>query len=176
MKNFLYGCYRCINSIIMFLPFFHIRFFWCKIILKRIGYKCYISRNIDIRSPRHITIGNNVVLNKRVLLDGRGSNLIIGNNVDIAQDVQIWTQEHDVKSNTHDLINSAVIIEDNVWIASRAIILPGVKIGVGSVIACGAVVTKDVLPYTIVGGIPAVKIGERKKDLCYTLNYKPFFE
>ena len=77
--------------------------------------------------------------------------LQIGNNVDIAQDVQIWTAEHNVNSENHELISANVIIEDNVWIASRATVLPGVTIGKGAVIACSAVVTKS-------------------------LNHKPFFE
>lgn len=96
--------------------------------------------------------------------------------MDIAQDVQIWTLEHDVVSPRHGLKNGGVVIKENVWIASRATILPGVTIGEGAVVAAGAVVTKDVEPYAIVGGVPAKKIGERNKNLEYALNYRPFFE
>lgn len=176
IKLFINGFYRFVQSFVAFLPFYHIRWLWCKFFLKKMGKSVYISRNFDVRNPRNVKIGNNVVLNKRVLLDGRGAELVIGNNVDIAQDVQIWTQEHNVKSSDHELKSANVIIEDNVWIASRAIILPGVILGYGSVIACGAVVTKDVPPYTIVGGIPATKIGNRNKNLSYKLTYRPFFE
>ena len=55
------------------------------------------------------------------------------------------------------------LIEDFVWIGSRSIILPGVKIGEGAIVAAGAVVTKDVLPYTVVGGIPAKQIAIRDR-------------
>ena len=55
-----------------------------------------------------------------------------------------------------------IVVEDDVWIGSRVTILPGVKIGKGSVIAAGAIVTKDVLPYSIMGGIPAKIIKMRK--------------
>lgn len=176
MNKLIYGCFRMINAIIMWLPFFFIREIWFLIILKKIGKKTYLSRNIDIRNPRNIILGNNSVVNKRVVLDGRGALLSIGDNVDIAQDVQIWTEEHDVTSENHCLKAAPVIIEDYVWIASRATILPGVKIGQGSVVASGAVVTKNVEPYTIVGGIPAKKIGERNRNLKFNLGFKPFFE
>lgn len=62
------------------------------------------------------------------------------------------------------------------WIASRVTILPGVTIGEGAVVAAGAIVTKDVEPYSIVAGVPAKRIGERNKNLEYTLNHMPFFE
>jgi acetyltransferase-like isoleucine patch superfamily enzyme len=63
-----------------------------------------------------------------------------------------------------------VIIEDYVWICSRAIILPGVRIGKGAVVASGSVVTKDVEPWDVVGGVPAKKIAEREKK---QYNYIP---
>ena len=175
IKNFINGSYRLFQSIVMFLPFSYLRIAWCKLFIKQFGKHIYISRNLDIRSPWKGELGNNVIINKRVLLDMRGG-LYIGNNVDIAQDVQIWTAEHDVSSTVHAMISSPVKIADNVWIASRAIILPGVTIGKGAVVACGAIVTKDVEPFTIVAGVPAKKISERTHDLEYTLNHKPFFE
>ena len=89
------------------------------------------------------------------MLDGRGGRLMIGNNVDIAQETNIWTLEHDVNDNQHSEISGDVIIEDHVWIASRVTVLPGVKIGRGAVVASGAVVTRNIPPLAIVGGITA---------------------
>ena len=169
------GVYRFSQSIIMFLPFYLLRFAWCKIFFRKFGSHVYVSRNIDIRSPWKGIIGNNVVINKRCLLDMRGGGHI-GNNVDIAQDVHIWTAEHNVRSPNHEMISAPVTICDNVWIASRVTVLPGVTIGEGAVVACGSVVTKNVDPYAIVAGVPAKKIGQRPKELKYTLNYMPFFE
>ena len=65
-------------------------------------------------------------------MDGRGGNLTIGNNVDIAREVNIWTMEHDVHDDLHGLKCGEVTIEDHVWIASRVTILPGVTIGQGA--------------------------------------------
>ena len=165
-----------LNAIIFFIPFHIVRKTWSKMVLYKYGKDGYVSRNIIIKNPRNITIGNHVIINKNVLLDGRGSKLIIGNNVDIAQDVQIWTQEHNTESSEHSLKSAPVLIGDNVWIASRATILPGVEIGNGAVIACCAVVTKNVMPYEIVAGVPAKAIGYRNSHINYLLDYHPFFE
>lgn len=177
MKAFIYGTFRFIQSIVMWIPISFIRWLWCKIFMGRIGKPFYISRNVDIRRPNHIFFGDNCVINKHVVLDGRSTgHIYIGNNVDIAQDVSIWTEEHDIQSTDHKIKNGNVYIEDYVWIASRATILPNVRIGKGAVIASGAVVAKDVEPFSIVGGVPAKKIGERNKELNYKLKVNKFFE
>jgi acetyltransferase-like isoleucine patch superfamily enzyme len=69
-----------------------------------------------------------------------------------------------------------VEIGDYVWIGVNATIMPGIHIGTGAVVAAGAVVTKDVDPYTVVGGVPAKVIGTRSQSLNYTLTYRPLFE
>jgi maltose O-acetyltransferase len=81
--------------------------------------------------------------------------------VDIASEVMIWTSEHDLHDPNMRAIEEKVIIEDYVFIGPRVIILPGVKIGRGAAVGAGAVVTKDVEPGTIVGGVPAKIIGRR---------------
>jgi len=121
-----------------------------------------------------ISIGKNTIINKNCLIDGRGG-CVIGNNVDIAQDTFIWSEQHDYNSPDYDTVDKTVVIEDNVWIASRATILPGVRIGKGAVVACGSVVTKDVPPFTVVAGVPAKAIGNRTTDLHYKLKYNSWF-
>ena len=164
------------QNIIMYIPIRKIRSLVVKSKFKSIGKNTNFLMGLEFRNPKNIVIGSNTVINKNVLLDGRGGKLIIGNNVDIAQETNIWTLQHDPNSNSHNSIGDNVTIEDYVWIASRVTILPGVKIAKGAVIASGSVVTKDVSELTIVGGIPAKKIGIRKNDLSYNLNYKPLFK
>ena len=141
----------------------------------KIGKNASVLRHLDIMCPSNIIIGNHSVINQRVLLDGRGAKLTIGNNVDIAREVNIWTMEHDPNSPTHASRSADVTIDDYVWIASRATILPGAHIGRGAVVASGAVVRNDVPEFAIVGGVPAKIIGKRDNPLSYEHNYQPLF-
>ncbi len=161
---------------IMYIPSHSIRLLFIRSALGNVGKNSNFLMGVEMRNRKNIFIGENTIVNKKVLLDGRGGKLIIGDNVDIAQETNIWTLEHNVHDDYHKDIGGDVIIEDYVWIASRVTILPGVTIGRGAAVAANAVVTKDVAPMSIVGGIPAKVIGYRKSQLKYTLNYKPFFK
>lgn len=165
----------------MLLPVFlnfpsrHLRHLILKKLLGRLGAHSSFLRKVELMVPYNIFIGNHVVVNSHTLLDGRGGRVIIGDNVDIAREVNVWTLEHDPNDDYHATKGGDVIIEDYVWIASRVTILPGVKIGRGAVVASGAIVTKDVPAMCIVGGVPAKVIGTRKSALKYKLEYHPLF-
>ena len=146
---------KLILPLILAFPSYTLRHWFLKKLHLKIGNNSNVLRNVKIITPQNIEIGNNCVINPNVLLDGRGGKIIIKNNVDIAREVNIWTLEHDPHNDYHETKGGNVIIEDFVWIASRATILPNIKIGKGAVIATGAVVTKDVPPMCIVGGVPA---------------------
>lgn len=122
----------------------------------------------EIRDPQNITIGHYTVIGHQAILDGR-QGLTIGNNVNLSTGVWIWTLQHDPQSSTFAAIGGPVVIEDYAWISCRTTILPGVTIRKGAVVAAGAVVTKDVPPYAIVGGVPAQIIGQRTQELNYQL-------
>lgn len=123
----------------------------------------------------NIEIGDNSVINRFTYLDGRVS-LTIGNNVNVSHYTIIQTLTHDPQNQDFVCLERPVSIEDHVWIGARAIICPGVTIGEGAVVAAGAVVTRDVAPYTIVGGNPAVYIKDRTRDLRYRTRYFPLFD
>lgn len=128
------------------------------------GVKLPLSSTIHLGAnffnPSGVTIGQNTIIGDHCFLDGRAP-LSIGNHVDIASQVLIYNDEHDI--NSPDFSNSfnPVTIGDYVFIGPRAIILPGVTIGKGAVVAAGAVVTKNIPDFEIWGGVPAQKISIR---------------
>ena len=109
---------------------------------------------LSVRSGGKLEIGSNSRINGAHIAV---KNLVsIGKNVRIAPYVLIMDADfHDVQERSDEGKSAPIIIKDNVWVASRAIILKGVTIGEGAVVASGAVVTKDVPAYAVVGGSPA---------------------
>jgi acetyltransferase-like isoleucine patch superfamily enzyme len=112
-----------------------------------------------------ITIGECCSINAYTVLYGHGD-LTIGNNVLIAGHCLIIPSNHNFSDITKPMnkqgeTRKGIVIEDNVWIGSGCRILDGVHIGQGAIVAAGAVVNKDVLPNTIVGGVPAKLIKTR---------------
>ncbi len=151
------------------VPFYWFRFLIYKGAGVKLDHKAYIHMGAQFFYPAGVEIGEGSVIGQNCFLDGRNP-LKIGKYVDISSDVMIYNSEHDIHSEDFHAISAPVKIGDYVFIGPRAIILPGVTVGDGVIIAAGAVVTKDVPNYFVVGGVPAVKIGERGiKDLHYKL-------
>lgn len=141
----------------------------------KIGKGSTIHMGAVFYDPRQVEIGEDTIVGERSVLDGRAK-LTIGSHVDIASEVMIYTSQHDVHDPKFTAESKPVSIDDYVFIGPRAIIIPGVTIGKGAVVAAGAVVTHDVPDYAIVGGVPAKQLGERKaKDLNYRLGRPRLF-
>ena len=144
--------------------------FGIKLRNKFVGYKC-IGNNITlwengwIEFPNRLVINEGTSINRNYFINARGK-IYIGKNVLIGPYVTIYSTNHifssiDIPIKDQGQTEEEVIIEDDVWIGANSTILPGVKIGKGAIIAAGAVVTKDVPTYSVVGGIPAKLIKER---------------
>jgi len=136
---------------------------WRLIMKKKIGSHVKIQSNVLVGKFDDIKVGSYVAINENCRL----RNVTIGDYVLIAPDVYILHSGHGysvvdtpiyLQEETH---YEQTIIENNVWIGARCVILPGRRIGEGSIVAAGAVVTKDVPPYSIVGGNPAKLIKSR---------------
>ena len=150
------------------VPLHWVRRFFYRLFGVNIGKGSTIHMFAKFYDPSGVTIGEDTIIGDQVILDGRAP-LIIGNHVDIASRVMIYNAEHNIHADDFGFLSAQVKIEDYVFIGPNAIILPGVTIGKGAVVGAGAVVTKDVASMTVVGGVPAKQIGERKVK---TLNYR----
>ena len=161
-----YGFARYLPDLTFLKPPYRVgyraRRFLCRFIFKKIGENVNIGKHAYFGIGENITIGSNSSIGRhsQIIGLGRGSELVIGNNVMMGPEVVILVTEHnhssiDVPMCVQGSYSSTVVIEDDVWIGIRTIILRGVTIGKGSIIGAGAVVTKDVSPYSIAGGVPA---------------------
>ncbi|WP_366182385.1 acyltransferase [Flavobacterium ovatum] len=177
MKRFFseFRLYIC-NHLICHIPSHRVRLWFYKNIMDfHIGKGSTIFMDCKFDCAKGLTIGNNSVINANCRLDSRGG-LEIGNNVSISEDVILLTADHN-----EDLLGVVnreknVYIDDYVWIGTRAMILPGVNINKGAIIAAGSVVTKNVEALVVVGGIPAKFIKIRPEKFDYTANYKRLFQ
>jgi len=134
----------------------------------RIGEGTVIYGGCELRSPRRIRIGAHSSIGHDCVLDGR-MGLDIGESVNLSSQVMIWTLQHDYRDADFGCSGGPVRVGRRAWLSARSIILPGVTIGEGAVVAAGAVVTRDVGAFRVVGGIPAKEIAERPRDLRYEL-------
>ncbi len=157
------------------LPSHHFRRFFYRLTGIKIGSGSTIHTGARFYNPHNIVIGEDTIVGEGAVLDGR-DRLIIGNHVAIASQVMVYNSEHMIDDPDFKAICEPVIIKDYVFIGPRSIILPGVTIETGAVVAAGAVVTKSVPAFTIVGGVPAKVIGERKnKNPQYQLGRADWF-
>ncbi len=158
------------------IPFHWKRRFHYRLAGMKIGRGSTLHMWANFYNPRGIFIGEDTIIGDHAFLDGRAP-ITIGNHVDIASQVLIYTSQHNINAEDFGAKDGPVVIEDYVFVGPRVTILPGVKIGRGAVVAAGAVVTKDVPEYAIVGGVPAQVIGERQlKDLHYKLGRARLFQ
>ncbi|NOW02660.1 acyltransferase [Clostridium beijerinckii] len=133
------------------------RFLLRKVFIK-VGNHANIRPNIRFILGRNISIGNNSSIGYRCYLQD-GAQITIGDDVMMGPEVKIYTTNHGTSKEKimrlQPSVHRPVKIEDDVWIGHNVIILPNVTIGKGAVLGAGAIITKDVEEYAIVGGSPA---------------------
>lgn len=134
-----------------------------------IGENSRINLGVIINNPKNITIGNNTYINDGVFTVGDNSRIVIGNDCLISYNVHVRTNTHkyidkNILIRKQGELEKDIVIEDDVWIGYGAQIMPGVTLHKGCVVGAGAVVTKDVAEYTVVGGVPAKVIKKRVGD------------
>lgn len=137
-----------------------------KLFLKTCGRYVFIQDHVRISNKQMISIGHHVYINHHVELGATKAGITIGNYVMIGPYTLIATLKHSLITKSKPMYlqkdtYESVTIEDDVWIGTKCTILPGITIHQGAVVGAGAVVTKDVPPYAIVGGVPAKLIKYR---------------
>lgn len=162
------------NRIFGRCPLRCIRDMYLRGFLANLGTETGVQMDCRFLNGRRVYLGDRNVINFGCLLDGRKFAIRVGNDVTIGPEATILTLGHDPQSSTFEDRGGDVVIGDRVWIGYRALVMPGVTIGEGAVVAAGAVVTKNVDAFTIVAGVPAKKIGDRERELVYRLNYHPW--
>lgn len=173
--SWAYGLMLYVATLTGYVPWHAFRkFVYCRMGI-RIGHHTAFGWRARFFYPAGIQIGNHCVIGNDGFFDGR-QGITIGNDVVLSMGVWIWTLQHDPQSPTFESTGGPVVIEDYAWVSSRVTILPNVRIGKGAIVAANALVTKDVAPHTIVGGVPAKVIGERTKDLRYHLDSRMSFQ
>ncbi|HUZ00251.1 MAG TPA: acyltransferase [Thermomicrobiaceae bacterium] len=171
------------NNIVVHVPSYTLRHAWYRRAVGmeigdgaalKMGLYVYVGGRRRLGRPS-ISVGDHTVINQQCCLDGRGG-LRIGRNVNISPGVWLLTDGHDMHDPFFGETLEPIEIGDFAWLGSRATVLPGVTIGEGAVVAAGATVTKDVPPFTVVGGVPAKPMGTRSRDLRYRVDYRPVLE
>jgi len=126
----------------------------------RIGRGVVIKPGVSIKYPWKLFVGDYSWIGEKVWIDNL-ANVVIGNNVCISQGAMMLTGNHNYSAREFDLMVLAIKLEDGVWIGAKSVVCPGVTCKTHSVLSVLSVATKDLEPYTIYQGNPAIAIKER---------------
>jgi acetyltransferase-like isoleucine patch superfamily enzyme len=135
---------------------------------RKCGSDVFIMHHAWFKMPQNISIGDDVRIHNMTYIDASGG-LEIGSHIGITAGCQIYTQNHGINRNELYYYQpyrlGKVVIEDDCWIGAGSTITAGVTIRKGTIVGAGSVITKDTEAYSIVGGVPAKKIGERPSKM-----------
>ncbi|MFC1632015.1 acyltransferase [Candidatus Omnitrophota bacterium] len=131
------------------------------------GENYRIHPTASLRCGRSISLGENSHINQYCCIwASENSRIVLGDNLLMGPGVKIFSSNHSAKlgipMNQQEWVEKDVLIGNDVWLGANVVVVPGVKIGDGSLVAAGAVVTKDVPENSIVGGVPAKLIKARR--------------
>jgi len=141
----------------------------------KIGRRSTLLRGTIVTAPNRIQIGDHTIIGFQCFLGGEAG-LAIGSNVNISSFTALIGGGHDYDDPGFSAVRRPTVVEDYVWLGTRATVLSGVRIGRGAVVSACAFVYQDVPAYWVVGGVPARKMGERDPAACaYELDYRPLF-
>lgn len=141
-------------------PFVGFKVFLLRMFGAKVGNGVVIKPSVNIKYPWLLEIGNHVWIGEMVWIENH-CKVVIGSNVCLSQGATIMTGNHDYKKSTFDLIVKNVTLEDGVWVGANAIVCPGVHCATHSILTVNSVANKNMEPWWIYQGNPAVKVRER---------------
>ncbi len=162
------------NTIWNKVPSRHLRKWFYQLMGAKIGKNTFPCRRVEILYPKGLQLANGVSIGWFAELDARGG-ITVDHDTNISSHVKMITGSHDLDDSEFTADFQPIHIGHHCWVASGATILQGISIGDGAVVAAGAVVTKDIPPYEIWGGIPAKYIRKRYRNLNYKISAPPIF-
>lgn len=160
------------NAFINKIPSRHFRKWFYLLMGAEIGKNSFLCRRVEVLLPRGLKLADDVAVGWFAELDARGG-ITVDHDTNISSHVKMITGSHDIDDPNYTADFKPIHIGHHCWIGTGATILQDVTIGDGAVVAAGAVVTKDVMPFTVVGGVPAKCIRERSRNLQYKIGAPP---
>jgi maltose O-acetyltransferase len=160
------------NRLLTHIPSNNLRVGYLRRLGMQAGPHTYLFGGSEVLAPHKLRIAGNCHVGRFCQVDARGG-IDIGRNVVIASHCLLISADHDLDDPGFPGRLAPIAIGDRVWIASRSVVTKGVTLGEGAVVAAGAVVTRDVDPWTVVGGVPAAPIGDRNREQTYEIDFGP---
>jgi putative colanic acid biosynthesis acetyltransferase WcaF len=154
------------------LPSRRLRKWWLRGLGATLESGCVVFAGTTVLGADRLSIGARTNIGWRCVLDARGG-LSIGADTVIASDTQLISGRHDVDDDDFVASFDPITIGDHCWLATRSLVIGGITVGRGAVVAAGAVVTRDVDEMTVVAGVPAQVIRKRTGKLDYRIDYDP---
>lgn len=135
----------------------------CKILRlfgAKIGKGVVIKPGVSVKYPWRLKVGDHTWIGEDVWIDNLGD-VSIGSNCCISQGAMFLCGNHNYKLQTFDLMIKPIVIEDGAWVGAQSMVCPGVTMHSHSVLAVGSIASKDLMPFSVYRGNPAIKITER---------------
>lgn len=156
------GVWYLINATVInsYMPFSSVKIFWLKVFGANIGNGVVIKPHVNIKYPWRLKVGDNVWIGEKVWIDNL-DDVEIGNNVCISQGAMLLCGNHNYSKSTFDLITGKIVLEEGVWIGTKAVVCPGTTVRSHAVLTVGSVASGELEAYAIYSGSKAVKVKTR---------------
>ena len=127
----------------------------------KIGTKVVIKSRVEIKYPWKLTIGDYAWIGEHVWIDNL-DHVSIGDHTCISQGALLLTGNHDYKKSSFDLMVKPIVIEEGAWIGAKAVVTQGVTVGSHALLTVGSVASRNLEPFSVNKGNPAIKVKDRK--------------